>query len=166
MGNSPCLPKVEKLSLTQVKRLVICVFIQGNRGWNVACASFGAALAVCVAAKSAGAGEAAEIALHCAADANRMSEIILKQADMLCGAALAALRKLAAPENPPIALHLVIMRANDRSAAVRGAWVFVGGQERTIAPLQTSFFDTAASPALHDYFMRVFFETNPVPSAR
>ncbi len=131
----------------------------------MACASFGATLAVCVAAKGAGAGEAGEIALNCAADAIRISEIIPQHADMLCSAALAALRKLAAPENPPIALHLVITRANDRSAAVQGAWVFVGGQERAIAPLQTSFFDTAASPALHDYFMRVFFETNPVPSA-
>jgi hypothetical protein len=145
--------------------LVSRVFNQGNRGWNVACASFGAALAICLFAKGAGAGEPGEIALNCAADANRISEIIPQQADMLCGAALAALRKLAAPENPPIALHLVITRANDRRAAVQGAWVFVDGQERTIAPLQTSFFDTVASPALHDYFMRVFFETNPIPSA-
>ncbi len=121
-----------------------------------------AATPVMAAAFMASDGAAGTMAFTCIPDIQKTGKIVPEQAEMLCAAAAHALENLPAPPNPP-ALHLIVTAANDRSAGLAGAWLFPSGQERSIAPLRTSFFDTTASPALHKRFVNIFFQTNPIP---
>jgi len=133
-------------------------------------AGLGAAAACIIAAAAlANDGAADTVFFTCTPDIQKPDiqkpdQITLPQAEMLCAAARRALENLPAPPNPP-ALHMIVTAANDRSAGLAGTWLFPSGQKRSIAPLRTSFFDTAASPALHDRFVKLFFQTNPIPSS-
>lgn len=123
-----------------------------------------AAACVWAAAALADGGDLGRVAFTCTPEFGQSGKILPQQADMLCAAARRALENLSAPPNPP-ALHLIVTSANDRSAGLEGTWLFPSGQSRSIAQLHTSFFDTTASPTLHDRFVQIFFQTNPIPSA-
>jgi uncharacterized lipoprotein YbaY len=107
----------------------------------------------------------APVSLICTAAITAKSTIIRQQANMLCSAARRALASLALPPNAPVALHLTVTAANDRGAGIAGKWVFANGQACAIAPLNTRFFDKGAKSALYANFIKVLFQTNPVPSA-
>ena len=128
-------------------------------------AVLGAATAALIAAAALQArdGASAAVSFTCVTETDQQATIKTQQAEMLCSAARRALENLPVPPNPP-ALNLVVISANDRSAGLSGTWLFPGGQERIIAPVRTSFFDTFASPALHDRFVQIFFQTNPIPT--
>lgn len=105
------------------------------------------------------------ISLTCGAANADHSRIVPQQADMLCSALRAALDRLVLPPNAPVALHLSITSATKRSAGLAGAWIFANGQECAIPPLNTRIFDQGGQSTLHTNFIKVFFQSNPVPSA-
>lgn len=107
----------------------------------------------------------APVSLICTAASHAKRTIVPQQADMLCGAARRTLASMALPPNAPVALHLTVTAATNRSAGIAGEWIFANGQACAIAPLNSRFFDQGAEFALHTNFIKVFFQTNPVPSA-
>jgi hypothetical protein len=107
----------------------------------------------------------APVSLICTAASHAKRTIVPQQADMLCSAARRTLASMALPPNAPVALHLTVTAATNRSAGLAGEWIFANGQTCAIAPLNSRFFDQGALFALHTDFIQVLFQTNPVPSA-
>jgi hypothetical protein len=142
----------------------------GDHHWAIRTALFAAGFMVaCLPAQAKCAQTTAsaltQISLICTAASADQSKIAPQQARALCNALRGALGGMTLPPNPPTALHLTVTAANKRSAGLAGAWIFEGGQECAISPVNTRIFDQGAEFALHTNLIKVFFQTNPVPSA-